>query len=145
MSIFSKLIGERPPKRNVDPLGKAIGWAKRTYKIGARLPSHVFPPTEETAGYIIPTFYAYGEKALAMEIARWEASRQREDGGFVGADGIPYTFDTAQVIRGFLAVLDDAPEMVKPLMRACDYVERHIDPLGRLGLGHAGRFQEVLE
>jgi malonyl-CoA O-methyltransferase len=92
----------------------------------------VFPPTEETAGYIIPTFMAYGERALAIELAKWEASRQREDGGFVGADGVPYTFDTAQVIRGFLAVMDVLPEVTAPLRRACDYVASHIDADGRV-------------
>jgi malonyl-CoA O-methyltransferase len=89
--------------------------------------------TQEVTGYLIPTLYHVGEKELAYDLARWEASVQRADGGFVapGTD-IPYTFDTAQVIRGFLAVLDDMPEIKENLRRACDYVEGHIAPDGEV-------------
>src|SRR5262249_42028331 len=58
--------------------------------------------------------------------------RQRADGSFVALDGVPYTFDTAQVIRGFVSVLDDVPELEEPLRRACDYVESQIDQKGKV-------------
>jgi malonyl-CoA O-methyltransferase len=132
VSIFTRLIGERQTKQNLDPLVKALQWAKRIYAVGAKLPPNVFPPTEETAGYIIPTFYKYGEKQIAIDLARWEASRQQPDGSFVAADGVPYTFDTAQVIRGFLSVIDDVPEISEPLRRASDYVATQIAADGRV-------------
>lgn len=84
-------------------------------------------------GYIIPTLYAAGEKDYARDLAKWEASVQRSDGSFTapGVD-VPYTFDTAQVIRGFIAVLDDLPELRKNLIRACDFVESQITQDGRV-------------
>jgi malonyl-CoA O-methyltransferase len=57
---------------------------------------------------------------------------QKPDGSLAAPDGVPYTFDTAQVIRGFLAVLDDAPELEPNLRRACDYVAGQIAPDGRV-------------
>jgi malonyl-CoA O-methyltransferase len=114
---------------------KAINWFK-TY----RIPSSGIPPyskaaipTPEVTGYSIPTLYNWGEKELAYDLARWEASIQRPDGSFAapGTD-VPYTFDTAQVIRGFLAVVDDIPELESNLRRACDYVERNIASNGEV-------------
>lgn len=117
------------------PEEKAIKWIK-TYRIpGAGVPpNHKLKiPTPEVTGYTIPTLYNWGEKELARELALWEVKVQRPDGA-VAAPGtdIPYTFDTAQVIRGFLAVLDDIPEIEKNLRQACDYVERNIAPNGEV-------------
>lgn len=109
-------------------LQKAIQWVKNH-----RIPGNGIPPfpkhsvaTQEVTGYLIPTLYHLGEKELARSLARWEASVQRPDGAFSAIDNVPYTFDTAQVIRGFLAVLDDMPEWENNLRRACDYVESQI-------------------
>src|SRR5438093_6310004 len=132
MSIFAPLRIKSASAIGRDPVKSALEWARKVYKVGASLPATVFPPTEETIGYIIPTFYKYGEKELAIELAKWEASRQRPDGSFVALDGVPYTFDTAQVIRGFLSVLDDVPELEEPLRRACDYVQSQIDQDGKV-------------
>jgi len=132
MSVFAPFRAKSTQKGSPDSKKKALDWAKKVYKVGAPLPENVVAPTEETAGYFIPTFYKYGERAIAIELAKWEASRQRPDGAFAGADGVPYTFDTAQVIRGFLAALDDVPELAEPLQRACQYVHSQIDVEGRV-------------
>lgn len=132
MSILARFKSEDQTRRNLDPLIRTLDWAKKVYKVGAKLPANVVAPTEETTGYFIPTFYAYGEKTLAIELAQWEASRQQPDGSFVGADGIPYTFDTAQVIRGYLSVLDDVPELLEPLKKASEYVYSQIDAKGEV-------------
>src|SRR5437016_10615882 len=89
-------------------LEKAIGWVK-THRIpGAGIAAHhrSAMSTQEVTGYLIPTLMSAGEKELAIELAKWEASVQGADGSFA-IDGVPYTFDTAQVVRGFLAVLED--------------------------------------
>jgi malonyl-CoA O-methyltransferase len=114
---------------------KAINWFK-TYRIpGSGIPPQheAKIPTPEVTGYSIPTLYNWGEKELAYDLARWEASIQRPDGAFAapGTD-IPYTFDTAQVIRGFLAIVDDIPEFEVNLRHACDYVERNIAANGEV-------------
>jgi len=132
MSVFAPFRAKSSPTSSLDSKKKALDWAKRVYTVGARLPQNVVAPTEETAGYFIPTFYKYGERTVAIDLAKWEASRQRPDGSFAGADGVPYTFDTAQVIRGFLAALDDLPELAEPLERACKYVHSQIDADGRV-------------
>lgn len=109
-------------------LEKAIKWVK-----GHRIPGGGVPPhhkhniaTQEVTGYLIPTLYNLGEKELAKDLAIWEASVQRPDGAFAAVDGVPYTFDTAQVIRGFMAVVDEIPELEDNLRRACNYVESRI-------------------
>ena len=118
------------------PVEKAIEWFKN-YEIGTGMTiphgsKYALPLTQETAGFSIPTLYNFGEKDFACRLAKWEASNQRPDGAFEAVDKIPYTFDTAQVIRGFLAVLDDLPELEDNLRRACDYVESKIAANGEV-------------
>jgi hypothetical protein len=93
-------------------LEKALGWVRSNIVPGRGIVTYSKSNqvTQEVTGYLIPTLYHTGEKELACELAGWEASVQRPDGSFAGPDGHPYTFDTAQVIRGFLAVSDDLPE-----------------------------------
>jgi malonyl-CoA O-methyltransferase len=81
---------------------------------------------------LIPTLYEIGEREMALEMARWEASVQRSDGAFSAPDGVPYTFDTAQAVRGFLAVLDEVPELETNIRRACDFILTQIEPDGRV-------------
>lgn len=113
---------------------KAIQWVKahRVPRSGIVVHHRGRAVTQEVTGYFIPTLYTLGERDLAMDLARWEASVQRTDGAFTATDGTPYTFDTAQVVRGFIAVLDEMPELEGNLRRACDFVESQIDPTGRV-------------
>jgi len=114
---------------------KAVQWAKRVHRVKdgkIEIQSGIHPPSQETTGYMIPTLYNFGERDLAIELARWEASCQGEDGSSSAVDGVPYTFDTAQVIRGYLAVLDDVPELEGNLRRACEFVVRNISSDGEV-------------
>lgn len=116
-------------------LERAIGWVKANRIPGSGVRPHhkSSVPTMEVTGYLIPTLRAAGEPELARELARWEASVQGPDGSFAApGDDVPYTFDSAQVIRGFLAVLDDLPEIEHSLRRACDFVTSQIAPDGRV-------------
>src|SRR5688500_18224284 len=107
MRMLSSLLSRTAMTRDGQTASeRALNWAKRVYEVDARLPRNVVAPTTETAGYMIPTLRAYGAHEQACRLARWEASKQRPDGAFAGEDGIPYTFDTSQVVRGFLSVLD---------------------------------------
>jgi malonyl-CoA O-methyltransferase len=118
----------------IDHFKKGIDWVKNHKLPGGGIVIHHKSNvvTQEVSGYIIQTLYNAGEKELAYDLARWEASVQRPDGSFTAPDGVPYTFDTAQVIRGFLAVLDDLPQLRNNLIRACDYVEHQITEEGRV-------------
>lgn len=88
--------------------------------------------SQEVTGYLIPTLYALGERTLAKELAAWEAAVQRPDGAFSAPSGFPYTFDTAQVIRGFLAVLDEMPQLEINIRRACEFVLDQISEDGEV-------------
>ena len=114
------------------PVQGAILWIRANRIPGQGIVPYPGAPvaTQEVTGYTIPSLYRVGEKELARELARWEASVQRRDGAVVAIDGVAYTFDTSQAARGFLAVLDDMPEMEGNLRRACDYVAGQIDAQG---------------
>lgn len=114
---------------------KGIAWIKnhQAPKGGIVVHHRTKVATPEVTGYIIPTLYKAGEKDFALKLARWEASVQQPDGSFVAPGVIvPYTFDTAQVIRGFLAVLDDLPQLKRNLMLACDHVDSQITEEGQV-------------
>jgi malonyl-CoA O-methyltransferase len=113
---------------------RAIQWIKNHRVPGSGILTHHkhTVASQEVTGYIIETLFHVGEKELAKDLARWEASVQREDGAFSAPDGTPYTFDTAQVIRGFLAVIDEMPQLEGNLRRACDYVAGQITSDGRV-------------
>ena len=113
---------------------RAIGWIRNNRAPGGGIAVHhkTREATQEVTGYLIPTLMDVGEEALAVALARWEASVQRPDGSLAAPDGVPYTFDTAQVARGFLSVLDAAPELEPHLRRACDYVAGQIASDGRV-------------
>lgn len=87
--------------------------------------------TPEVTGYTIPTLLSLGERDFAHELARWEMTVQHDDGAFA-LHGVPHAFDTAQVVRGFLAVVDEMPEVEGSLRSACDFVSSKIAPDGEV-------------
>lgn len=114
---------------------KAIDWIKhhRIPDSGIVVHHKTRNVSPEVTGYIIDTLYRAGKKDLALDLAKWEASIQKADGAFAApGSNVSYTFDTAQVIRGFLSVLDDLPQLKENLVRACDFVERHVDRNGEI-------------
>ncbi len=120
--------------RKATPAERAIEWARAHRLSGGGILVHHRhkAASQEVTGYFIPTLYHSGERELARDLAYWEASVQRRDGAFAALDGVPYTFDTAQVVRGFLAVLDEMPELEGNLRRACDFVETQIAANGQI-------------
>lgn len=131
-SLKEKLLGTRDKKTSLE---KAIGWVKKNRIPGSGVVVHhkTKDVTPEVTGYLIESLYNAGEKDFAFDLARWEASIQRPDGSFVapGTD-VAYTFDTAQVVRGFLAVVAELPEVEKNLRKTCDYLLTQIDPHGEV-------------
>lgn len=89
-------------------------------------------PYPEVTGYFIPTLYNWGEQELARACTKWLLSIQLPDGAFPAPDGMPYTFDTGQIIRGLCAALDDMGGIEAPLRKACDWVLAQINEEGRL-------------
>jgi len=117
------------------PCQKAINWVKK-YRINNEgIVTHHKSQTltPEVTGYLITSLFNAGEKQFAYELGKWELSIQKSHGGFSApGDTISYTFDTAQVIRGFLTLVDEYPEFKEPLLRACDYVEKNIADDGKV-------------
>jgi len=136
MSNVGKPLGDARSDRGgaVSPLQKAIAWVLNNQAPGGGIRVHhrTVDATQEVTGYLIPTLMNAGQEAFAVELAMWEASVQCVDGSLAAPDGVPYTFDTAQVVRGFLAVLDRVPQLESNLRRACDYVLTRIGPDGRV-------------
>lgn len=117
-----------------DPINKAILWLRRNRLDleGIAISSMQKVPYPEVTGYTIPTLYQWGEKELARDLTLWLIKEQNKDGSFSAPDGTPYTFDTGQVIRGFLSALYYLPQIKKALIKACDWILSQVQQDGRL-------------
>ncbi len=104
-------------------LEKAIQWIKNNSipGKGIAISSRNKVSYPEVTGYFIPTLLSIGERDLARQYARWLCSVQGQDGSY-GLNGRSYAFDTGQVVRGWLALLGQMPELERPLRRACDWL-----------------------
>ncbi len=117
------------------PVKRALHWIKAN-----GIPRDSHPPyykvkssPTEVVGGLISTLYHWGEKAVAFDVARWEASLQQSDGAFLSPNPrVPPIFNTAHAMRGFLIVVNDLPEIGKNLRQACDYVEKCIASNGNV-------------
>jgi malonyl-CoA O-methyltransferase len=116
-------------------LEKALAWVynHRIRESGVVVHHQTKNVTPEVTGYLITSLYNSGEKEFAFDLTRWELKIQKKDGSFA-APGIEisYTFDTAQVIRGFLTVANDMPEVKPAIFKACDYMLTQIDEKGEI-------------
>ena len=107
----------------------------------------------EVTGYFIPTLRSVGERDLAVRYARWLRQVQRPDGSFAGAGSAAgFVFDTGQVVRGWVELVEQNAEFEEPLRRACEWLIQTADPgTGRLcvpepgGAWSLGRRGEVSE
>lgn len=121
-------------KRQKPSYVKAMDWFKQNMVNGKGIIVHTKQPVPypEVTGYFIPTLYAWGEQELARTCTNWLLSIQLPDGSFPAPDGVPYTFDTAQIVRGLCAALPDINEVEIPLRKACDWMLTQIEQNGRL-------------
>ena len=111
-----------------------MDWFKANMVPGQGIIVHTKQPVPypEVTGYFIPTLYNWGEQELARTCTRWLMSIQLPDGAFPAPDGVPYTFDTAQIMRGLNAALGDVDGAEASLRRACDWMLTQVDASGRL-------------
>lgn len=117
-------------------LQQAIQWIHNNHLDGHAIPitDKRRRPYPEVTGYFIPTLLSIGEITLAEGFARWLVTVQQADGSFtLDEPSKQYVFDTGQVIRGWVAIIDRLPELAGPLKRACDWIIDGADPMtGRL-------------
>lgn len=121
-------------KEHTESMRNALSWLKNNIIDGGgfRVSTGKNVSYPEVTGYIIPTLYKAGEKKIARELALWLVSVQDESGAFCAPDGIPYSFDTGQVLRGLLSVLDDMPHIEENIIKACNWLMTQIKPDGEV-------------
>lgn len=87
----------------------------------------------EVTGYYIPTLLKWGYRDLAKQYTRWLCSIQHNDGSWYDTEGTaPYVFDTAQILKGLVAMADIMPEIKVNIAKGCDWMLSRIDGDGRL-------------
>jgi malonyl-CoA O-methyltransferase len=113
---------------------RALDWFKAHMVEGQGIIVHTRQPVPypEVTGYFVPTLYEWNETGLARTCLRWLLSIQQPDGAFPAPDGVPYTFDTAQVMRGLCAAQTRGEPVTDALGRAADWMLTQVAPGGRL-------------
>jgi malonyl-CoA O-methyltransferase len=113
----------------------AVDWIRRSTIAGEGIAVSSHRPISypEVSGYCIPTLLTWGERLLARQYARWLISIQDREGWWPDpTTGYPYTFDTAQVLKGLWAIRPDMPEVDGALERGCRWLLDRVDEAGRL-------------
>ena len=133
---------------HLSPPAKALSWLRRHAVPGGgvRVHSRHSSAYPEVTGYLIPTLLDYGQRDLAVQWVRWLMCVQRADGGYTNHDGLPYAFDTGQVLRGLLAAAPRLPEALNCAERAADHLCRQMRGCGREGFSprYAGTIPETV-
>lgn len=87
----------------------------------------------EVTGYYIPTLLRWGYRDLAVSYAKWLCSIQKEDGSWYDTDNkAPYIFDTAQILKGLVAIRELYPQADAHLIKGCDWIVSRMQESGRL-------------
>lgn len=87
----------------------------------------------EVTGYYIPTLLRWGYRDLAVSYAKWLCSIQKEDGSWYDTeDKAPYVFDTAQILKGLVAIREIYPQVDIHIIKGCDWILSNMQESGRL-------------
>ncbi len=87
----------------------------------------------EVSGYYIPSLLQWGERNLALSYAKHLCSIQKENGSWFDYDNqSPYVFDSAQILKGLIAVRRCLPEMDEHIINGCNWILSNMQPNGRL-------------
>lgn len=128
----SKLVS---PVAIVPCFQRAIGWAKRNCLEGKgiKVTNKSDKPYPEVSGYLIPSLLNWGERRQAHSIARWLLSVQNSDGSWSDPSGrMPYTFDTGQILKGLITLVDNQPDFRIPIINGCEWILRQVEQSGRV-------------
>lgn len=87
----------------------------------------------EVTGYYIPTLMKWGFSEPAVTYAKWLCSIQHADGAWYDTEGKdPYVFDTAQILKGLLAVRGRVEGVDQAIRKGCDWLLSNVQENGRL-------------
>lgn len=144
----------RSVQRYLSHLGATLRWLQKSVDRGCGGSSAFFSPLygwaapyPETTGYLIPTLIEQGRRwedptltQTAVILGEWLMNLQREDGAWpgglyrVGQTKEPSVFNTAQVLRGLMALYRETEE--RRWLTAChtgaQWIGAAIDGRGRL-------------
>lgn len=114
---------------------KAIKWIEKNTVEGKGIicSTNLPIPYPEVSGYYIPTLIKWGYRDLAVQYAKWLCSIQKSDGSWYDTnDTSPYVFDSAQILKGLIAVRDILPEVDEHIIMGCDWILSNMQENGRL-------------
>lgn len=129
---------KKPKEEDVDwcaGFEKAVSWIEKHTIPGKGIINNtdLVLPYPEVTGYFIPTLLNWGFRDLALSYGKWLCSIQNEDGSWSDAEGkASYVFDTAQILKGLLAVRNMLPEADDCIRRGCRWIIGRADGEGRL-------------
>lgn len=87
----------------------------------------------EVTGYYIPTLLKWGYRGLAVSFAKWLCEIQKPDGSWYDTDDRePYVFDSAQILKGLIAIREIYPEADVHIIKGCNWILTNIQKDGRL-------------
>lgn len=133
LGLKIKIKRKNKNKKNIDYLKKynlAKQWIEKYtidnkgIAVESKQPNTIYP---EVTGYYIPTLIQWGDKQRAKNYGDYLVTIQNEDGSFNDPSGkVPYTFDTAQILKGFAALiengLDKDDKYKNALLKGCDWI-----------------------
>lgn len=114
---------------------KAVQWIKKNSIPGEGIinSTNIKKSYPEVTGYFIPTLIRWGYKDLAVSYAKWLCSIQKKDGSWFDTyDEAPYIFDSAQILKGLLAVRELYPKVDDAILRGCDWILQQMTDEGQL-------------
>ncbi len=119
----------------VEQFNKALDWINKNTIDGNGITvtskERVIYP--EVTGYYIPTLLTWGERERACDYAKYLCSIQKEDGSWYDStDTAPYVFDSAQILKGLIAIRDIMPEADEHIVKGCDWILSNMQSDGRL-------------
>lgn len=119
----------------LDHFNRAIMWIRNNTieENGITVTSKEKVIYPEVTGYYIPSLLQWGERDLAISFAKYLCSIQKEDGSWYDStDTDPYVFDSAQILKGLVAIRKIMPEVDNHIIKGCDWILSNMQPDGRL-------------
>lgn len=87
----------------------------------------------EVTGYYIPSLLRWGLEDKARTFAKYLCDIQREDGAWCESRmEVPYVFDSAQILKGLIAIRDIMPEVDENIIKGCEWILSNMHEDGRL-------------
>ena len=135
--IMVGITKERIAKRKdyIEVYQKAIQWIETNTIDGNSIicNSKLRKGYPEVTGYYIPSLLRWGYRDLAYAYANWLCGMQKEDGSWYDTnDRDPYIFDSAQVLKGLIAIYPILPSVKENIIKGCDWILSNMDENGRL-------------